>query len=54
MQQEESRITHTRSDDAARHPYHAPELVEHGELAVLTKGVGGSGADGGFYTSTPG
>lgn len=47
----EPNVTDAQCDDAARRPYHAPELVEHGELTTLTKGVAGSGADGGGYTS---
>jgi hypothetical protein len=51
MTYNEPNATNTQGNEAARRPYHAPELLEHGELAVLTKGVGGSFSDGGGYTS---
>lgn len=41
----------TVTPSLTRAPYHAPELVEHGELAALTKGVGSTFIDGGSYTS---
>jgi hypothetical protein len=51
MTHNEPNATNTHSDDAARRPYHAPELLEHGDLAVLTKGFGATGVDGLGYTS---
>lgn len=41
------------STDELKRAYHAPEMVEHGELTQLTKGAGGAGSDGVGYSVIP-
>jgi hypothetical protein len=56
METSTTKVT-TASESASTPParalYHAPQLIEHGELAVLTKGAGTSFFDGGGYASVP-